>query len=175
MLMTIISKRLECEKGVTSIEAAILILFFVGLLIYAFHQCFVMTMSYSATKLSSQVATIISQRSTLFSNSNLSQSDVNNIKKYITSLADDKKRIFDVYIEEISYHDGAYSMYYLPASKQQCSLNKRLSSYDIALKTSYGKKNSLYRVSVCKKITEAFFSSDKLIVSGITVLPGQHH
>ncbi|MFP2428848.1 tight adherence pilus pseudopilin TadF [Enterobacter ludwigii] len=173
--MTIISKRLQCEKGVASVEAAILMFFFVGVLIYVFQQCYVMTMTYSATKLSSQVATLISQRSTLFSNSSLSQSDINYIKKHITALKDDKNRVFDVYIEEISYHQGAYSMYSLPASKPQCSLNKPLSSYGIALQTSFGKRNSLYRVSVCKKITEAFFSSDKLIVSGITVLPGQHH
>lgn len=173
--MTIIFKRLECDKGVASVEAAILMLFFVGMLIYAFQQCYVMTMTYSATKLSSQVATLISQRSTLFSNSTLSQSDVDYIKKHISALSNDKVRNFDVYIEEISYHHGLYSMYSLPASSPQCSLNKRLSSYDITLQTSYGKLNSLYRVSVCKKITETFFSNDKLIVSGITVLPGQHH
>ncbi|TQI78177.1 putative Tad (Tight adherence macromolecular transport) pilin TadF [Serratia fonticola] len=172
--MTIISKHFFCEKGTASIEGTILSLFFVGMLIYTFQQSYVMTMTYSASKLSSQIATLISQRNVLFSDTTLSQSDINNIRSFIPVLKEDNS-VFDIYIEEVSYHNGTYNVLSLQAKTPQCVLNKRLSSYSLGLQTSFGKKNSLYRVSVCKKISEAFFSSSNMIVSGITVLPGQHH
>ncbi|MCE3116607.1 hypothetical protein LXD80_12465 [Enterobacter sp. ASE] len=172
--MITISKHLRSEKGVAGIEATILLVFFVGMLIYTFQQCYVMTLTYSATKLSSQIAQLVSQRAILFSDNALSQRDIDSIGNFIPELKNETRDV-DIYIEELSYHSGAYTTYAVKANEPQCTINKPLSSYGINLQTSFGKRNSLYRVTVCRKVTEIFFSDNDLIVSGITLLPGQHH
>lgn len=173
--MTTINKLIRDEKGAIAIEATIITGFFLCMFIYVYQQVYAMNTSYTATKLSNQIVNIISQRAVLFDGASLSQSDVNSLKNFIPLLKDDKNDFFDIFIEEKGYGDNAYNKIVIPAKTRQCSLGTSLSSYGFNLQTSFGKNNSIYRVSVCRKISGFYFATDDSVITGISVMPGQHH
>lgn len=141
-----------------------------------FQQAYVVTINLSANKLSHQVATLISQRDVLFGNRSLSQSDLSKVLDYIYIEDRSVREFYDIYVEELDYDSQRYnSVYSSSSSGQQCQIKKRLSEYSFNLQTSFGHHNSMYRVVVCRRVTGVYFSSLEYVVSGISVLPGQHH
>ncbi|NUU69104.1 hypothetical protein HQN64_23850 [Enterobacteriaceae bacterium BIT-l23] len=174
--MIILNNSIDCEKGSVAIEAVFVLMFFSGLFIYSFQQSYVMMLTVSAEKTASQLVVLISQRSTLFYNKNLRSEDVAQVRKHIPAIADSNQDFFDVYIEEMSYQNGNYQVVHLPSSSGvQCTLRKPLSDYNIDIRTSFAKRNSVYRVTVCRKINGIFYSADDFVSGSSTVMPGVHH
>lgn len=174
--MTIIDKRLNSEKGSVAVEAAFVFMFFSGLFIYTFQQACVMVLSYSAEKTSAQAVSLVSQRSTLFNDKNLHVTDVDLIRNHIPALSTMTNHFFDIYIEEVAYQTGKYQVVYSPSNDgAQCTLKTKLSDYNFNVQTSFSKKNSMYRVTVCRKIANIFYSDDELIIGSSSVMPGHHH
>ena len=174
--MIITNKILRDETGSIAVESVFVLYFFCGLFIYMFQQAYIMTIDLSANKLSHQVATLISQRDVLFGNRSLSKSDLSKVLDYIYIEDKSAREFYDIYVEELGYDSQSYnSVYSSSSSGQQCQIKKRLSEYSFNLKTSFGHHNSMYRVIVCKRVTGVYFSPSEYVVSGISVLPGQHH
>ncbi|MDM3453731.1 tight adherence pilus pseudopilin TadF [Citrobacter sp. Cb028] len=174
--MTTIGERLNCEKGSVAVEAAFVFLFFSGLFIYALQQTYVMVLSYSAEKTSAQVASLIAQRSTLFSNKNLQAKDIELLRHHIQALGESSKEFFDLYVEEVAYQTDAYQVIHIPSKDgTQCSLKKKLSAYSFNVQTSFAKNNGMYRVTVCRKISNMFYSDGDLVIGSSSVMPGHHH
>lgn len=174
--MTIINQTLNSERGSVAVEATFVLMFFSGIFIYAFQQAFVMTLKYSVEKTSAQAASLVSQRSVLFENKNLQLKDMDLLRRFIPAISDPKNDFYDVHVEEVAYQSGAYNAIYMPSNDGvQCSLNTKLSAYNFNVQTSFAKKNSMYRVTVCRRVKNMFYSSGELIISSSTVMPGHHH
>lgn len=175
-MITIIKRFIDNEKGSVAVEGTFVVLFFSVLLIYTMQQAIIMTTQFSINKTADQMVAIIAQRGSLFGNTNLSQNDITNVAIMLKKInKSGGESFFDIFAEEISYATGQYSMYKLPGSKEGCQLKKRLSEYGIEIKTSFEKNNSVYRVTVCKKLAPGLFSKNKVLLAESAVQIGNHH
>ncbi len=175
-MITSINRLVDKEDGSVAVEGTFVTLFLSVLLIYTMQQALVMSVQFSINKLADQMVNIISHRDSLFGNANLSQGDVVNVAKMFSQIKNGGEApFFDVFVEEIAYATGQYSMYKLPGSKEGCQLTKRLTDYGIDIKTSFGKSNSVYRVSICKKTEPGLFSKNKTLLADSAIQIGHHH
>jgi len=118
----------------------------------------------------------VAQRDGLFDNKNLSQNDMNSLSDMFIQLKPKSgKPLFDVFVEEVSYATGHYSMYKISGDKADCQLKRKLSDYGIHIQTSYEKSNSIYRVSVCRKVEPGLFMKSKYLIAESAVQIGHHH
>lgn len=175
--MTItIKKIIDNERGSVSIEATFITLFFVAVLSFSMYQALQYTQHLKAYKIATQLAEIISQRNVFFSGRDLSGSDVTMLEDvledFIPKFSHQK---ISILIEEQAYATRAYQSIEISPVKSYCKIKKRLNEYDIDAITSYGKSNSIYRVTVCLKNQSDFFSDTPDIIAGVAVQIGHHH
>lgn len=175
-MITIIKRIIHDDNGSVAVEGAFVTLFFSVLLIYSMQQAMTMSIQFGINKLANQVVNVVAQRDGLFNNKNLSQNDMDKLSKLFTQLKPKSgKPVFDVFVEELSYATGRYSMYKISGDKADCNIKRKLSDYGINIQTSYKKSNSVYRVSVCRKVEPGLFMKSKYLIANSAIQIGHHH
>jgi len=175
-MITMIRRVIHDENGSVAVEGTFVTLFFSILLIYSMQQAMTMSTQFGINKLANQIVNVVAQRDGLFDNKNLSQNDMNSLSDMFTQLKPKSgKPLFDVFVEEVSYATGHYSMYKISGDKADCQLKRKLSDYGIHIQTSYEKSNSIYRVSVCRKVEPGLFMKSKYLIAESAVQIGHHH
>lgn len=174
--MTIFKSFVADESGVTSIEGTFIAIFFVGLLMYTINQALAMTIKARADKLAIQMVNIVAQRQLLFNGANLANADVNKMAKLFPELSKYSNGMkFDIFIEEVAYATGRYSVITLRNQGGSCTLNRPLNQYGFNLRSSYEKTNSVYRVVLCRKFAKGLFFPGGFMISASAVQVGHHH